>query len=63
MIDIDTKYPGMTKGDLIPGFIDAILGRGKAVVEEDDVFSAMSVCLTIDKSLITGKPEFVKYFN
>jgi len=61
--DIDTKYPGMTKGDLIPGFIDAILGRGKAVVEEDDVFSAMSVCLTINKSLITGKPEFVNYYN
>jgi len=60
---INTKYPGVAKGDLIPGFIDTILGKGKAVIEEDDIFAAMSVCLAIDRSLITGKPEFVKYLN
>ncbi len=43
-------YPGAAKGDLIPSFIDAILGRGKAEIEECDVLDAMSVCLAIDEA-------------
>lgn len=56
---IRSAYPGTAKSDLIPGFIDSILGKGKAVVEESDVFMTMSACLAIDRSLRTGKPEFV----
>lgn len=56
---IQSAYPGTAKGDLIPGFIDAILGKGRAAVEEADVFRTMSTCLAIDKSLRTGKPEVV----
>lgn len=58
-LPIHSAYPGTAKGDLIPGFIDAILGKGKAAVEEVDVFRTMSTCLAIDKSLRTGKPEVV----
>lgn len=56
---ITSAYPGTAKGDLIPGFIEAILGKGKAAVEEADVFRTMSACIAIDKSLRTGKPEVV----
>ncbi|MDP1526087.1 MAG: Gfo/Idh/MocA family oxidoreductase [Rhodocyclaceae bacterium] len=59
---IKSAYPGMAKGDLIPGFIDTILGKGKAAVEELDVFKTMSACLAIDKSLRTGKPEVVETY-
>ena len=56
---INSAYPGVDKGDLLPSFVDAILGRGRALVEEADVFAAMSACLAIDKSVRTGKPELV----
>jgi predicted dehydrogenase len=47
---LDIPYPGMRKGDLIPSFIDAILGRREPLVDEADVFATMQVCLAIDKS-------------
>ena len=53
---VDTPYPGVHKGALIPGFIDAILGRGPAVVVEEDVFSAMDTCFAIDRSLRQRQP-------
>lgn len=51
---IETAYPGIEKGDLIPSFIDAIRSNGPAEVEEDAVFSAMEVCLAIDRSWREG---------
>jgi predicted dehydrogenase len=56
---ITSAYPGTSKGDLIPSFVDAIQGRGRAAVEEADVFRAMAACLAIDRSLRTGRPEAV----
>lgn len=56
---IDTPYPGVSKGDLVPGFVDAILGRGQAEVTADDVFAALSVCFAIDRSVASGRPETV----
>ena len=53
---IDTAYPGISKGDLIPGFIDAIRGTGRAEIEEEDVLATMAVCLAIDRSLREGAP-------
>lgn len=53
---VDTAYPGISKGDLIPGFIDAIRGTGRAEIEEEDVFATMAVCLAIDRSLREGAP-------
>jgi predicted dehydrogenase len=57
---IDTPYPGVSKGALIPSFVDAIMGRGPAEVTADDVFAALSVCLAIDRSLASGRPEAVR---
>jgi len=56
---INSAYPGVDKGDLLPSFVDAILGRGRALVEEADVFAAMSACLAINRSVRSGKPELV----
>jgi len=53
---IDTAYPGIEKGDLIPGFINAIRGTGNAEIGEDEVFATMAVCLAIDRSLREGTP-------
>ena len=53
---IDTAYPGIEKGDLIPSFIDAIRGTGSAEIGEEEVFATMEVCLAIDRSLREGKP-------
>lgn len=57
---LDAAYPGVSKGDLIPGFIDEIRGVGRAEVNERDVFRAVSVCLAIDESVATGKPQKVE---
>lgn len=58
---IDTTYPGISKGDLIPGFIDAIRGTGRAEIEEDDLLATMTVCLAIDRSFREGVPVGVNY--
>ena len=58
---LDTEYPGTHKGDLLPSFIDAILGRGAAEVTERDVFDSLCVCLAIEKSAHTGRPVEVEY--
>lgn len=52
---LDAPYPGIDKGDLIPSFVDAVLGNGTAVVAEGDVLAAMAVGLAIDRSLIEGR--------
>ena len=52
---IRAAYPGIDKGDLIPSFVDAVLGRGQARVTEADVLAAMSVGLAIDRSLSEGR--------
>jgi predicted dehydrogenase len=48
---IASAYPGVDKGDLIPSFVDAVLGTGPALVTEDEVLAAMAVGLAIDQSL------------
>ena len=54
------SYLGMGKGDLIPSFVDAVLGRGQPIVSEKDVFSALSVCFAIDRAIASGRPEAVR---
>lgn len=44
-------YPSAAEGDLIPSFVDAILGRGPAAVTEQEVLAAMAVGLAVDRSL------------
>lgn len=58
---IDAPYPGVDKGDLVAGFVDAILGHGPSPVGERDVLDTMAVCLAIDRSAATGRPVTVDY--
>jgi predicted dehydrogenase len=58
-LTLTSADPFPSKGDLIPSFVDAILGKGRADVDETDVLRAMAACLAIDRSLKTGKTESV----
>ncbi len=58
---VDAPYPGVAKGDLIPAFVDAVLGRGEPDVTEDEVFAAVSVCLAIDRAAAEQRPVPVEY--
>jgi predicted dehydrogenase len=60
-ITLDEAYPGTEKGDLIPPFIDTILGRGRPEIGEEDVFAAMTVCLAINEAARTGTVVKVAY--
>ena len=51
---IDAAYPGVEKGALLPGFIDEVLGLGKAAVSQEEVFAALDVCFAIDEAAATG---------
>ncbi len=54
--EIDAPYPGVGKGELIPAFVDAVLGRGEPVVPAEEVFAALDVCFAIDESAESGRP-------
>jgi predicted dehydrogenase len=58
---LDTAYPGTHKGALISSFVDAVLGRGRSVVDEEDVFASMAVCFAIEKSAHGGGIVRVDY--
>jgi len=60
---LTSAYPGVSKGDLLPGFIDSIQCGGHFEVSEVDVFSTIATCLAIDRSLVTGKAEVVKLYK
>jgi predicted dehydrogenase len=60
-VELDEAYPGAEKGDLIPPFIDTILGHGEPEVAEADVFAAMAVCLAIDEAARSGTVVKVAY--
>jgi predicted dehydrogenase len=58
---LDDAYPGSEKGDLIPPFLDTILGRREPEVGESEVFDAMAVCLAIDDAARRGAVVKVAY--
>jgi predicted dehydrogenase len=58
---LTSPYPGAAKGDLIPSFVDDILGTGSAEVSSDDVFAAMAVSLAIERAAKVGGPVRVDY--
>ena len=53
---LHTAYPGVQKGDLIPSFLDQILGRGEALASAEQVFETMAVALAVEKSVALGAP-------
>jgi len=54
-------YPGTDKGDLIPGFVDAILGRGQAEIGTEEILACMSVCMAIERASRDGRPAAIRY--
>lgn len=54
-------YPGAAKGDLIPSFVDALLGRGPAEVGNAEVLDCMSVCMALDRSRADGRAVAIRY--
>jgi predicted dehydrogenase len=49
-------YPGAAKGDLIPGFVDSVLGRGDGEIGTHEILTGMAACLAIDRACREGKP-------
>lgn len=43
---VQTPYPSIEKGDLLPGFIDAVRNGGDAAVSARDVIRVMDICMT-----------------
>ena len=58
---LDSAYPGAAKGELIPSFVDTILGRGEAEVRDDEVFATMAVSLAIERAATEGGRVKVDY--
>ena len=58
---LDEAYPGTEKGDLIPPFLDTILGRREPEVGEGEVLDATAVCLAIDDAARRGSVIKVLY--
>lgn len=58
---VEASYPGVGKGDMIPAFVEATLGRGEPEVSEDDLFTTMTVCLAIDQAIAEGRPVTPEY--
>lgn len=56
-------YPATEKGDLIPSFVSNILDGTPAEVTTSDVLATMAVCLSIERSLRTGKHEIVNFME
>lgn len=57
------ETPKVAKGELIPAFVDAVLGRGEPDVTEREAFAAVSLCLAVEQSLEAGKPVAVEYLE
>ncbi|WP_395453924.1 Gfo/Idh/MocA family protein (plasmid) [Azospirillum melinis] len=53
---IDTPYPGIGKGDLIPGFIDGILSGAEGELPAAEVLAGMAVSLALERSMQEGRP-------
>lgn len=56
-----TPYPGISKGDLLPHFIQAIHEGRKAPINEIDIFRVMDVCFAVAESVETHKAVRVRY--
>lgn len=53
-------YPGAAKGDLIPGFVDAVLGRTPSEITTAEILTCMTVCMAIERASRTGHPVAVE---
>jgi len=53
---VETPYPAVEKGALIPAFVDAVIGRGEPDIVEDEVFACVETCLAIDRAAAERRP-------
>jgi predicted dehydrogenase len=58
---IRSAYPGTAKGQLITGFVDAIINNTQPEVTTDDVFNTMSVCFAVEKAVEKNETVAVSY--
>ncbi len=58
---IETPYPGMKKGDLIPEFVQAIRDDIEPNVGVRDVFRVMDICFAAWESIQSGRTQKVSY--
>lgn len=52
---VETPYPGMKKGDLLPEFIEAIRAGREPNVGSRDVFRVMDICFAASEAASTGR--------
>jgi predicted dehydrogenase len=57
---IESAYPGVEKGDLIPSFVEAILHGTQPIVTADEVFETMDVLFAIERSKTLCEPVELK---
>jgi len=57
---LSDQYPNIKKGDVIPSFVNKILGEDTLDVSSEDVFNVMNVSLAVMESLELSKPVIVK---
>lgn len=60
-ISVETPYPGMEKGDMLPDFVDAIRTGRAPLVGAEDIFRVMDVCFATWQSVQTGRTIKVDY--
>ena len=58
---VETDYPAMQKGDLLPDFVDAIRAGREPNVGARDVFRVMDICFAIRDALEQGRTVPVTY--
>jgi predicted dehydrogenase len=58
---ITAPYPGVAKGDLLPGFIAAVRDGSEPEVSTRDVFRVMDICFAVQEALESGKTVPVSY--
>ena len=57
---IDAAYPGAEKGDMLAGFVEAILQDRQPEVTADDIFRSLAVCFAIERAAHGGGPVAVE---
>ena len=60
---LNDDYPGTSKGDMLYQFINNILYNSGQEVSSQEVIDSMTVSLFVEKSVMSGNPERVKYIN
>jgi len=58
---VTTPYPGVEKGDLLPGFIEAIRAGREPLIGVKDIFRVMDVCFATWESVREGRTVRVSY--